>query len=76
MELLFNKYVNDLKTNNSASNIVSSYLNNMSDSYKDNNSYARIAIDYIAGMTDDYIKKEYNNYKESCHNKGEVSNGL
>lgn len=76
MEVLFNKYVNDLKKNNTASNIISSYLNNMSDSYKDNNSYARIAIDYIAGMTDDYIKKEYNNYLETCHNKGEVSNGL
>ena len=76
IEELFNKYVKDLKNKNTASNIISSYLNNMSDSYKDNNSYARIAIDYIAGMTDDYIKKEYNNYKESCHNKGEVSNGL
>ena len=72
---LFNKYVNDLKTNNKESNIISSYLDNMDSKYKEN-SIERIAIDYIAGMTDDYIKKEYNNYLENIHNKHEVSHGI
>ena len=72
---LFYKYVDDLKNNNKESNIISSYLNNMSDEYK-KNSVERIAIDYIAGMTDDYIRKEYNNIKEKNHNKPEVSHGI
>ena len=73
---LFYKYVNDLKENNPESNIVSSYMTNMSADYKNSNSFERIAIDYIAGMTDDYIKKEYNNYLEKNHNKHEVSHGI
>ena len=55
---LFNKYMNDLNTNNLESPIYKSYLNNMSEEYK-NNSKERIVIDYLAGMTDSYIMKQY-----------------
>ena len=55
---LFNKYMNDLNTNNTESTIYKSYLSNMSEEYK-NNSKERIIIDYLAGMTDSYIKKQY-----------------
>ena len=68
---LYNTYLNDLKTNNKDSNIIKSYLSNMSDEYK-NNSNERIVIDYIAGMTDDYTLKEYNKILKSMHNKEEV----
>ena len=58
-ETLFNKYLQDLKNNNSDSPIISSYLSKMCDDYQKNNSKERIVIDYIAGMTDDYFIKEY-----------------
>lgn len=54
---LFNKYIEDQITNNIESDIISSYLNNMSEEYR-KNSKERIAIDYIAGMTDSYFVKE------------------
>jgi dGTPase len=69
---LFNMYMNDLKTNKEDSNIIKSYLKNMSDEYKKNTN-ARIVIDYIAGMTDDYIKNEYNKILEKSHNNLEVA---
>lgn len=56
---LFNKYLNDLKTNNEDSIIISNYLNKMSGEYKNNNRMERIVIDYIAGMTDEYLIKQY-----------------
>lgn len=56
---LFNKYLNDLKTNNKSSLIISNYLNEMSNEYKNNTSNERIVIDYIAGMTDEYLIKQY-----------------
>ncbi len=56
---LFEKCLNDLKTNNSESKIISSYYNHMCEDYKKNNSFERIVIDYIAGMTDDYFIKSY-----------------
>lgn len=72
LNTLYDTYINDLNTNNKDSNIIKSYLNNMSDEYKSNNSKERIVIDYIAGMTDDYTLKEYNKILKSKHNKGEV----
>lgn len=68
MNELFNKYMADLENNNTDSNIIKSYLNNMSLEYNQN-THARIVIDYIAGMTDDYIQKEYNNYLKNKHTK-------
>ncbi len=58
-ETLFDTYLNDLKTNNSNSPIINSYLSNMVNDYKLNNTNERIVIDYIAGMTDKYFLKEY-----------------
>lgn len=72
LHTLFEKYLNDLKNNNQESNIVSSYLKNMSSEYKQANTNERIVIDYIAGMTDEYCLKEYNKYLKSLHNKKEV----
>lgn len=71
LNTLFNKYMADLENNNTDSNIIKSYLANMSDEYKKINSNARIVIDYIAGMTDDYTLREYNNYLNLAHTKFE-----
>ena len=71
LNTLFNKYMKDLENNNVDSNIIKSFLANMSDEYKNNNSNARIVIDYIAGMTDDYTLREYNNYLNLAHTKFE-----
>lgn len=60
---LFNKYLEDLKTNNQESSIVSSYLNSMNLDYQKNNPLERIVIDYIAGMTDEYLIEQYNKIK-------------
>lgn len=65
--VLFDKYLNDLKTNNISSPIHYSYLNSMCKEYKDNNTYERIVIDYIAGMSDEYFIKQYNLIKEEVY---------
>ncbi|MCI8671845.1 MAG: HD domain-containing protein [Bacilli bacterium] len=57
--VLFDNYILDIKSNNSKSPLISSFLANMSAEYKANNSNERIIIDYISGMTDDYFKSEY-----------------
>ncbi len=57
--VLFDNYILDIKSNNSKSPFISSFLANMSAEYKANNSNERIIIDYISGMTDDYFKSEY-----------------
>ncbi len=72
---LYDTYLNDLKSNNKDSNIIKSYLINMSASYKENTP-SRIALDYIAGMTDDYTLKEYNKILKTKHNNKEVSNEI
>ena len=71
LNTLFKCYMNDLDSNNKESNIIKSYLNNMSEEYKNNNK-ERIVIDYIAGMTDDYCKLEYNKYKKIGNTSKEV----
>ena len=76
LNTLFNKYMEDIRNNNQDSNIVKSYLYNMSEEYKNNNSKERIVIDYIAGMTDDYCVNEYNKYVKNDNNKEEVENDL
>lgn len=72
LRTLFKKYMEDLKENNEESNIIKSYLNNMSLEYRNKYSNERIVIDYLAGMTDDYCLKEYNKYLKTLHNKKEV----
>ncbi len=66
LRFLFVKYCDDIKNNNQESNIVKSYLKNMSKQYK-NNTCERIVIDYIAGMTDDYCLAEYNKYTKNVN---------
>lgn len=75
LNTLYNNYMNDLKNNNLESNILRSYLKNMSDEYK-KNSHERIVIDYIAGMTDDFAKLEYNKIINNRHNNCEVQNEI
>lgn len=55
MNLLFYKYLDDIKNNNKDSDIYKTFINNMDNSYLDNNDSKRIIIDYIAGMTDEYF---------------------
>lgn len=56
---LFNKYLNDLKTNDLNSVINSVFLKDMSEHYLNNTSDARKVMDFIAGMTDDYFVSCY-----------------
>ncbi len=75
LHTLYDAYLKDLKTNNKESNIIKSYLSNMSEAYKKNKP-ERIVIDYIAGMTDDYTLKEYNKILKTKHTNNEVSNEI
>lgn len=75
LNTLYETYMSDLENNNQDSNIIKSYLNNMSLEYKKNNN-ERIVIDYIAGMTDDYTLKEYNKIIKSKHTNIEVENEI
>ena len=58
---LYEKYLNDLNTNNKESSIYKVYLNNMNNNYIENTKKERIVVDYIAGMTDNFFISEYNN---------------
>lgn len=51
---LFNKYLKDLESNNTDSEIYKVFLNNMDKCYK-TNTKVRIVLDFISGMTDDYF---------------------
>lgn len=55
MNLLFNKYVEDLEEKRIESDIYRVFLNQMNDSYIQNTDVKRIVIDYIAGMTDEFF---------------------
>lgn len=63
--MLFNKYLSDLKNKNNDSEIYQSFLGNMSDNYLINYSDEEKVIDFIAGMTDDYFTNLYNKYKNA-----------
>ena len=63
--ILFDTYLEDLKTNNSNSPLIYSYLKNMSPDYQKKYRKERIVIDYIAGMTDDFFLREVNRIKEN-----------
>ena len=58
-ETLFNKYLLDLKENNTSSSIFTVFLNNMDSKYIEDTKKERIVIDYLAGMTDDFFMREY-----------------
>ena len=54
-ELLFEKYLNDLKAGNEQSDIFQGFLDGMSDTYRQETRDAEIVRDFIAGMTDEYF---------------------
>ena len=53
--LLFEKYMRDIEAGDEKSEIFSSFLSGMPESYIKNNSDAEIVRDFISGMTDDYF---------------------
>ena len=57
--LLFDKYLKDIETNNKDSAIYKDFLKDKKPIYKDNTSSKRMVIDFLAGMTDQYFHKKY-----------------
>jgi dGTPase len=55
LQLLFEKYLNDLETGNHDSDIDKEYLAGMSPDYRNQTSRAAVVRDFIAGMTDEYF---------------------
>lgn len=58
---LYDKYLNDLMTNNIDSEINKHFLGEMSNKYCKETSNKRKVIDFISGMTDEYLIKCYEN---------------
>lgn len=54
-ELLFEKYLRDLETENEDSDIRGGFLDGMSSEYRKATSHPGIVRDFIAGMTDEYF---------------------
>ena len=54
-DLLFEKYLNDLKEGNEGSDIFKEFLDGMSSQYHRDTADAEVIRDFIAGMTDDYF---------------------
>lgn len=59
-ELLYEKYLEDLKTGNEDSDIFTGFLEGMSPEYKKNTPDAGIVRDFISGMTDEYFLNQIN----------------
>ena len=57
-QVVFERYLKDLKDGNQASIIFTEYLDGMSDEYKYNTSPPEIGRDFIAGMTDQYFLRQ------------------
>ena len=60
MNMLFEKYSNDINEHLTDSDIYQTYLNEMCEEYLNNTSSKRMVIDYIAGMTDEYFIDKVN----------------
>ncbi|MBQ6324019.1 MAG: HD domain-containing protein [Bacilli bacterium] len=58
MNKIYDKYLNDILTNNKKSVIFKIFLNMQSDKYNKETSPKRKVIDFIAGMTDEMFLKE------------------
>ena len=58
-KVLFERFMNELETNNTSSIIFTEYLNGMSERYTQNTNHAQIARDFIAGMTDYFFLKQF-----------------
>ncbi len=56
-QVLFERYLKDLKAGNEAS-IITQYLHGMSDDYNNNTTHPEIVRDFIAGMTDEYFLRQ------------------
>ncbi|TFG94945.1 MAG: HD domain-containing protein [Calditrichales bacterium] len=54
-EMLFDRYLNDLKNHNHSSVIFTQFLEDISDTYLTNHNHAEIVRDFMAGMTDHYF---------------------
>ena len=57
-QVLFERYLKDLKKGNEASIIFKDYLDGMSDEYKKSTRSAEVVRDFIAGMTDEYFLRQ------------------
>lgn len=57
MNMLFDKYLEDINNNNLDSDIYTVFLNDKCEKYLISTSKERMVIDYIAGMTDTYLKR-------------------
>jgi dGTPase len=62
MEILFEKYLGDIKEQNISSNIFKHFLNNKIESYLNTYSDAEKVRDFIATMTDRYFNEEIKDY--------------
>ena len=58
MNKIFNRYLNDIETNNQKSIIYQIFLNNQTSTYQKETATKRKVIDFIAGMTDDLFLSE------------------
>ena len=56
--MLFEKYLDDIKTENRASVIFTGFLEDMSEDYIQNHCKEEIVRDFIAGMTDHYFLRQ------------------
>ena len=57
-EMLFEKYLDDLRKGNEDSDVQGEYLEGMASEYKEQTSPAEIVRDFIAGMTDEYFLEQ------------------
>ncbi|MDY6953152.1 MAG: HD domain-containing protein [Thermodesulfobacteriota bacterium] len=57
-EVLFERYMEDVETQNRTSIIFTEYLHDVSDTYKNGSTPAEIVRDFIAGMTDAYFLRQ------------------
>ena len=62
MEILFDKYLHDIATQNNVSNIFKQFLNNKAEKYMTSFSDAEKVRDFIATMTDRYFNEEIKEY--------------
>lgn len=62
MNILFNNYLDAIKTNDKSNIIYEIFLNYQSEEYLKNTNEKRMVIDFIAGMTDDLFIAEVKKY--------------
>jgi dGTPase len=62
MEILFEKYLNDIETNNQNSNVFKQFLNHKNEKYISNFSNPEKVRDFIATMTDRYFNEEVKDF--------------